>query len=200
MEYDDYASNSTSRVRIIEVYIPKDQGENLAEKVVNSSTAPTVRLSLAYHNYRLAPPQIPRTHDSLHPPFPTTRYANGRRRAVLRRATTIDSASTVVTKFYDGINRRDLAVVEEFIDQNCVYEDLIFPKPFVGRKAILEFFDKFVNSISSDLQFAIDDISEEDASAVGVAWHLEWKGKVFPFSKGCSFYRLDVINGQRQIV
>lgn len=112
----------------------------------------------------------------------------------------IDSATSVVRKFYEGINCRGLALVEYLIAQNCVYEDLVFPKPFVGRKAILEFFDKFMNSISSDLQFAIDDISEEDASAVGVTWHLEWKGKTFPFSKGCSFYRLDVINGQRQIV
>ncbi|KAG9156814.1 hypothetical protein Leryth_019509 [Lithospermum erythrorhizon] len=68
--------------------------------------------------------------------------------------------------------------------------DLIFPQPFVGRKF----------TIYTDLQFAIDDISEEDTLAVGVSWHLEWKGKTFPFSKGCSFYRLEVINGQRQIM
>ncbi|KAL2454321.1 Nuclear transport factor 2 (NTF2) family protein [Abeliophyllum distichum] len=67
-------------------------------------------------------------------------------------------------------------------------------------KAILEFFMKFIDAISTDLQFAIDDISKEDTSAIGVTWHLEWKGKYFPFSKGCSFYRLEVVNGQRQIV
>lgn len=27
----------------------------------------------------------------------------------------------------------------------------------------------------------------------------EWKGKPFPFSKGCSFYRLEVNNGKTQI-
>ncbi|CAK9151910.1 unnamed protein product [Ilex paraguariensis] len=44
------------------------------------------------------------------------------------------SSSTVVRKFYDGINSHDLASVEGLIAENCVYEDLIFPKPFVGRE------------------------------------------------------------------
>lgn len=110
-----------------------------------------------------------------------------------------DGGANVVRRFYDRINGRDLASVEELIADNCVYEDLIFPRPFVGRKAVLDFFKKFSDSISSDLQFVIDDISTEDSSAVGVTWHLEWKGKPFPFSKGCSFYKLEVANGKRQI-
>ncbi|KAL4184072.1 hypothetical protein AMTRI_Chr11g158220 [Amborella trichopoda] len=106
----------------------------------------------------------------------------------------------VVKGFYSGINRHNLGYVSELIAENCVYEDLVFSEPFVGRKAILEFFKKFTDSITTDLQFVIDDISDEDSSAVGVKWHLEWQGKEFPFSKGCSFYRSEVFNGKRQIV
>ncbi|KAI4332402.1 hypothetical protein L6164_017312 [Bauhinia variegata] len=109
------------------------------------------------------------------------------------------SAAEVVRNFYGGINNRDLDSVEDLIAENCVYEDLIFPSPFVGRKEILEFFKKFTSATSRDLQFVIDDLSTQDASSVGVIWHLEWKGKPFPFSKGCSFYSLQVINGKRQI-
>lgn len=47
----------------------------------------------------------------------------------------------------------------------------VFLKPIV-MQAILEFFKKFTEGISEDLQFVIDDISNEDSSAVGVAWHL----------------------------
>ncbi|XP_078170358.1 nuclear transport factor 2 (NTF2) family protein [Carex rostrata] len=112
----------------------------------------------------------------------------------------ITSSSHVVRDFYDGINRRDLDSVEGLIAENCVYEDLVFSSPFVGRKAIIEFFKKFTQSISSDLQFVIDDISSEDTSAIGVTWHLEWKGKPFPFSKGCSFYRLEMLDGKKQII
>lgn len=39
-------------------------------------------------------------------------------------------------------------------------------------QAILDFFQKFIDAISSNLQFVIDDISTEDSSAVGVTWHL----------------------------
>ncbi|MCE3050434.1 hypothetical protein HAX54_047199 [Datura stramonium] len=50
--------------------------------------------------------------------------------------TDLESAASVVRKFYAGINRRDLDSVEEVIAENCVYEDLVFPQPFVGRKLI----------------------------------------------------------------
>uniref|UniRef100_A0ACD5VWW6 Uncharacterized protein n=1 Tax=Avena sativa TaxID=4498 RepID=A0ACD5VWW6_AVESA len=59
----------------------------------------------------------------------------------------------------------------------------------VGRDRVLGFFGEFMGSVSPDLRFVIDDISGEDPSAVGVTWHLEWKGRPFPFSRGCSFYR-----------
>ncbi|XP_024024368.1 uncharacterized protein LOC21396376, partial [Morus notabilis] len=120
--------------------------------------------------------------------------------ATVASRVTNDTAADVVRKFYAGINGRDLPSVENLISQNCVYEDLVFARPFVGRKEILEFFENFADVVSKDLQFVIDKISTEDSSAVGVTWHLEWKGKPFPFSKGCSFYQLEVVNGKRQII
>ncbi|RAL45083.1 hypothetical protein DM860_015489 [Cuscuta australis] len=72
-------------------------------------------------------------------------------------------------------------------------------RPRLHEISILEFFGKFIDYISTDLQFVIDNISE-DSLAVGVTWHLEWKGRPFPFSKGCSFYQLRVLNGIRQII
>ncbi|KAI5555292.1 hypothetical protein BDE02_19G071100 [Populus trichocarpa] len=130
----------------------------------------------------------------------TTIKASSSENQTVTVAPSVESASDVVRSFYEGINGHDLDSVEELIAENCVYEDLIFPRPFVGRKAILEFFNKFIDTVSKDLQFVIDDISNEDSFAVGVTWHLEWKGKSFPFSKGCSFYRLDAVNGKRQII
>ncbi|PAN31656.1 hypothetical protein PAHAL_5G435100 [Panicum hallii] len=104
--------------------------------------------------------------------------------------TTAATAADVVRAFYDGVNRRDLAAVEPLIAEGCVYEDLVFPRPFVGRDRVIGFFGEFMGTISADLQFVIDDISAEDPAAVGVTWHLEWRGRPFPFSRGCSFYRL----------
>lgn len=51
----------------------------------------------------------------------------------------ISSGSDVVRDFYNGINRRDLESVELLIGEDCVYEDLVFSRPFVGRKVILKF-------------------------------------------------------------
>lgn len=44
------------------------------------------------------------------------------------------TGASVVRAFYTAINTHDLHSVEDLIAHNCVYEDLIFPKPFVGRK------------------------------------------------------------------
>uniref|UniRef100_A0A6N2MMZ2 SnoaL-like domain-containing protein n=1 Tax=Salix viminalis TaxID=40686 RepID=A0A6N2MMZ2_SALVM len=115
----------------------------------------------------------------------TTINASSSESQTVSVAPSVESASDVVRSFYGGINGHDLGSVEELIAENC---------------AILEFFNKFIDTISKDLQFVIDDISNEDSFAVGVTWHLEWKGKTFPFSKGCSFYRLDVVNDKRQII
>lgn len=82
------------------------------------------------------------------------------------------TAADVVREFYDGVNRRDLAAVEPLIAEGCVYEDLVFPRPFVGRERIIGFFGEFMGTISPDLQFVIDDISADDSAAVGVTWHL----------------------------
>lgn len=46
----------------------------------------------------------------------------------------VESGADIVRKFYQGINDQDLASVEELIAEKCVYEDLVFPRPFVGRK------------------------------------------------------------------
>ncbi|EMS55076.1 hypothetical protein TRIUR3_11930 [Triticum urartu] len=61
----------------------------------------------------------------------------------------------------------------------------------VGRDRVVGFFGEFMGSVSPDLRFVIDDISGEDPSAVGVTWHLEWKGRPVPVSRGCSFYRCE---------
>ncbi|KAH9322360.1 hypothetical protein KI387_016999, partial [Taxus chinensis] len=112
----------------------------------------------------------------------------------------LPSAAKIVREFYARINRHEVESVGDLIAENCVYEYLVFPQPFVGRKDILDFFKRFTDAVGTDLQFVIDDITSHDASAVGVTWHLEWRGKTFPFSKGCSFYRCEIVNGNRKII
>lgn len=49
-----------------------------------------------------------------------------------------------------------------------------------------------------DLKFVIEDITSGDDFAAGVQWHVECgDGVQFPFSRGCSFIRL---NDQGKII
>lgn len=59
---------------------------------------------------------------------PAAKAAND---VVLETAPT--SASEVVSSFYAAINSHDLSSVTDLIAQDCVYEDLVFSSPFVGR-------------------------------------------------------------------
>jgi hypothetical protein len=52
----------------------------------------------------------------------------------------------------------------------CVSHNLVCAS--IIMQEILQFFEKFIGSVSTDLQFVIDDLSTEDSSAVGVTWHL----------------------------
>lgn len=44
------------------------------------------------------------------------------------------TAEDVVRAFYDGFNRREIESIATLFAEDCVYEDLVFSTPFVGRK------------------------------------------------------------------
>lgn len=119
-------------------------------------------------------PSLPRRSSSSRTRTTTTALVAAATRDGARKTASASraTAADVVREFYDGVNRRDLAAVEPLIAEGCVYEDLVFPRPFVGRERVVGFFGEFMGTISPDLQFVIDDISAEDSAAVGVTWHL----------------------------
>lgn len=62
-------------------------------------------------------------------------------------------------KFYGGINVQDLASVEELIAEKCVYEDLVFPRPFVGRKVLFCICHRLLSFVMRLLSWFILDFS-----------------------------------------
>ena len=46
-------------------------------------------------------------------------------------------AAELVREFYAAINRREIVQIGDLFAEDCVYEDLVFPKPFVGRKVMI---------------------------------------------------------------
>ena len=99
------------------------------------------------------------------------------------------SAEENVRAMYAAINRRDVEGAIAQIDENCVYQDLNFSKPFEGKAAIREMFEDTLSRIPPDFEFIIDDIAG-DKRATGLTWHVELGGVPFPNTRGASFYRL----------
>ncbi len=99
------------------------------------------------------------------------------------------SADNLIQSFYEAVNRKDINSAMEFIDDNCLYEDLNFPQPFKGKEAVRQLLQESSQGIPDDLQFVIDEITTGECLEVGVLWHLELDGIRFPNARGVSFYR-----------
>lgn len=52
----------------------------------------------------------------------------------LQAAEAQKEAAELVQEFYAAINRREIDSIGTLFAEDCVYEDLVFPKPFLGRK------------------------------------------------------------------
>jgi len=77
------------------------------------------------------------------------------------------------------------------IADDCVYEDVVFQDPFVGKQQIRDYFADIVKYLDKEVQFKIDDVSQDSSGKVGLLWHVEVDGIPIPFSRGCSFVRLN---------
>lgn len=110
------------------------------------------------------------------------------------------TAADCVLGFYAAINARDIDGALTRIAEDCLYEDMIYSAPFRGRQAVKQHFESVLSVFPPELTFAIDDISRNDAEAVGMTWHVEMEGRRFPFSRGCSFYRCAARDGRLQII
>lgn len=105
-------------------------------------------------------------------------------------------AHSVIQSFYQAVNRRDIPAAMDLVDDDCLYQDLNFPQPFQGKRAVQQLLEDSCKGIPGDLQFVIDDITIGDPLAVGVLWHVELDGAPFPNSRGASFYRLSEKTGK----
>ncbi|NEO28918.1 MAG: nuclear transport factor 2 family protein [Symploca sp. SIO3C6] len=105
-------------------------------------------------------------------------------------------AHLLVESMYKAINRRDVAAAINFVDDDCIYEDLNFPQPFRGKEAVKQLFEESCQGLPDDLQFVIDEITVGDPFAAGVLWHVELDGIPFPNARGVSFYRLSEKTGK----
>ncbi|KAJ4712023.1 Nuclear transport factor 2 (NTF2) family protein [Melia azedarach] len=109
------------------------------------------------------------------------------------------SASDTIREFYACINKKNLNQLNTYFSDDCWFEDCSFPKPFQGRKEVMNFFEKLVTSMGQNVKFSVEHVCEGDEFTAGVNWHLEWKNTQVPFTRGCSFYECS-IEGERLLI
>nr|XP_043614127.1 uncharacterized protein LOC122586084 isoform X2 [Erigeron canadensis] len=108
--------------------------------------------------------------------------------------------SSTIKEFFNCINEKNVKQLENYISSDCFFEDLSFPKPFKGKKEVVHFLDQLITGMGPNIQFHVGHIYEgNDNLTAGVNWHLEWKNKQVPFTRGCSLYTLTQ-EGERLII
>ena len=101
-----------------------------------------------------------------------------------------------ITALYEAINRRDVEGALVYVDEDCVYEDVNFPKPFLGVAEVRGFFAETCANVPEDLLFVIDDCAEGEGETVALLWHIELAGIPFPNGRGVGFYRFSTQTGK----
>ena len=106
------------------------------------------------------------------------------------------SAEATVRGMYDAINRRDVEAALAFVDDDILYEDFNFPRPFRGKAAVRKLFEESCEGIPDDMLFIVDECTDGGGIGVGMTWYVELEGEPFPNARGASFYRVDPVSGK----
>ncbi len=106
------------------------------------------------------------------------------------------TAKDIVESIYQAINNRDIEQAMQWVDDDCIYEDMNFSKPFQGKDAVKNLFQESCDNVPDDLKFVVDEITRGDPLKVGVLWHVELDKIPIPNGRGVSFYRLSETTGK----
>ncbi|KAL1830480.1 hypothetical protein ACET3Z_000131 [Daucus carota] len=119
---------------------------------------------------------------------------NHRLQAILSSTNKSDfTPSDTVEQFYECINYKNVTKLGQFLANDCVYEDFSFPKPFQGKKEVLNYFQQLTKSMGDNIEFNAEIISkgeEDDHFTIAVYWYLDWNKIQIPFTKGFSIFIL----------
>ena len=75
--------------------------------------------------------------------------------------------------YYDAYNAGDIDTIASLLAEDVSYHDMIYEEPFKGRQEVVGYLRKVRAIVPEDLKFVIDDVTDGDASRVGITW---WVG------------------------
>ncbi|KAL6177297.1 hypothetical protein ACLB2K_048823 [Fragaria x ananassa] len=99
------------------------------------------------------------------------------------------SPSETINDFYKCINEKNLKQLSHYISTDCYIEECSFSTPLQGKKVIMKFFEELTEAMGKNIRFSIRNVCEgNDQLTAAANWHMEWKDKQIPFTRGCSFF------------
>nr|KYP67324.1 hypothetical protein KK1_013651 [Cajanus cajan] len=109
------------------------------------------------------------------------------------------SPTQIVDQYYRCINDKDLRHLDEYISEDACFDDYAFTKPFHGKEEVMRFLGQLTQCMGRNVKFKVKHIYEGEDLTAAVNWHLEWKKKQIPFTRGCTFFKLSN-EGQNMII
>lgn len=107
-------------------------------------------------------------------------------------STMFASPSDAIKSYFEYWNVRDMESACALFDQNCIYEDSLYPKVFIGKDSLKAHLFNVASSVPDSFQFKIDEICEDkNIGKVSVRWHVESNEKELPFTRGLSLYTVN---------
>ncbi|XP_027181551.1 uncharacterized protein LOC113779951 isoform X2 [Coffea eugenioides] len=98
------------------------------------------------------------------------------------------ATSNSIMQFYKSINDKKLKQLEQLLSDDCFFDDYSFPKPFEGKQEVIKFLEQLITSMGQHTEFSVEHICEGDDLTAAVNWHLDWKKKQVPFTRGSSYF------------
>lgn len=100
------------------------------------------------------------------------------------------SSLTLPEQYFEAWNQRDMKKAVSLFADTVEYNDLAFPKPFVGKKKLEAHLLVCAECFPPSFSFVVDDKADAGDKLM-VRWHVENNDDELPFTRGCSYYEIE---------
>ncbi len=185
------SSESTSCGKVCVMYHMETQGEEIADSTgITFYNLEDDKISQVFD---VTEPSSPKPGDSGLRLLKTVSKFIGDESIVMKGGD-VSESRTIVEKYFDAWNRRDMKDAVSLFDKDCAMRDLQYDDAFSGRAEFERHLLRVEDCLPRSFEFVVDDIATTPQKA-GVLWHVENNGSPLAFTRGCSFYTLDEKSG-----
>lgn len=111
-------------------------------------------------------------------------------------ASSKETSQTIVEDYFAAWNIRDMDAAAACFTEDAEYNDTAFPQPLEGKEQIKKHLYRCADAFPDTFRFVIDDLAiDKENGKIGSKWHVENEGEELPFTRGSSFYTLDLDSG-----